>query len=96
MPPLDRLYSLHRLLHARRTAVGLDTLQTELECSRATVYRTINLLRDHFGAPVERDAALNGYRYTDSAFELPGLWFTAGELLSCTARPPGRPPKRSP
>src|SRR5436190_18355328 len=55
-----------------------------LECSKSTLHRAINSLKDHLNAPVVLDAEAGGYRYgkreTGEAFELPGLWFTAHEL----------------
>src|SRR5688572_12990420 len=56
----------------------------KLECSKSTVLRTINTLKNHLNAPVVFDANAGGYKYgkpeTGEAFELPGLWFTAHEL----------------
>ena len=56
----------------------------KLECSKSTVLRTINTLKNHLNAPVVFDADAGGYKYgrpeTGEAFELPGLWFTAHEL----------------
>src|SRR5688572_28114433 len=55
-----------------------------LECSKSTLHRAINALKDHLNAPVVFDADAGGYKYgkpeTGEAFELPGLWFTAHEL----------------
>ena len=55
-----------------------------LECSKSTVLRTINTLKNHLNAPAVFDAEAGGYKYgkpeTGEAFELPGLWFTAHEL----------------
>ncbi len=55
-----------------------------LECSKATLYRAINVLKDTLHAPVEFDSEVGGFRYAaakgTSAFELPGLWFTPAEL----------------
>jgi predicted DNA-binding transcriptional regulator YafY len=56
----------------------------KLECSKSTLHRAINSLKDHLNAPVVFDADAGGYKYgrpeTGEAFELPGLWFTAHEL----------------
>jgi len=56
----------------------------KLECSKATLHRAINVLKDTLRAPVIFDAAGGGYRYdrarSERAFELPGLWFTPAEL----------------
>jgi proteasome accessory factor C len=55
-----------------------------LECSKPTLYPAINVLRDTLRAPVEFDVDVGGFRYAvakgQTAFELPGLWFTPGEL----------------
>lgn len=83
MDRFDRIYKLHNILAARRTPVSRKTLEERMECSRATVMRTIECLRDHLGAPIEYDAASNGYYYTaaeDGPYELPGLWFNVSEL----------------
>lgn len=56
----------------------------KLECSKSTLHRTINALKDYLNAPVVFDANAGGYKYAreaqGEAFELPGLWFTPNEL----------------
>lgn len=56
----------------------------KLECSKSTLHRTINALKDYLNAPVIFDANAGGYRYAKElqgeAYELPGLWFTPNEL----------------
>jgi predicted DNA-binding transcriptional regulator YafY len=80
----DRIFQLHVILRARRAPIPLEELMAKLECSKSTVLRTINTLKNHLNAPVVFDANLGGYKYgkpeTGEAFELPGLWFTAHEL----------------
>jgi len=80
----DRIFQLHAILSQRRTPIPLDELMQKLECSKSTVLRTINSLKDHLNAPVVFDKEAGGYHYgrpeTGEAFELPGLWFTAHEL----------------
>jgi proteasome accessory factor C len=84
MDKFDRIYHLHRFLAGRRTGISLEELMAGLNCSRATVYRTINTLEHFLGAPIERDPELGGYRYAPCSdgrvYELPGLWFTSKEL----------------
>ncbi len=84
MDKFDRIFQLHAILAARRTPIPLEDLMARLECSKATLYRAINLLKDTLHAPVEFDADAGGFRYAvatgASAFELPGLWFTPAEL----------------
>jgi predicted DNA-binding transcriptional regulator YafY len=85
MDKFDRIYQLHRILSTRRTPIGEAELCERLECSRATMYRLINALRDRLGAPVERVEDPSGFRYApdaQAAYELPGLWFTEQELQS--------------
>jgi predicted DNA-binding transcriptional regulator YafY len=84
MDKFDRIFQVHAILASRRTGISLEDLMARLECSKSTLYRAINVLKDTLHAPVEFDAEAGGFRYTDTkgagAFELPGLWFTPGEL----------------
>ena len=84
MDKFDRIFQLHVILSQRRTPIPLEELMAKLECSKSTVLRTINTLKNHLNAPVVFDANAGGYKYgkpeTGEAFELPGLWFTAHEL----------------
>jgi proteasome accessory factor C len=84
MDKFDRIFQVHAILSSRRTAISLEDLMARLECSRATLYRAINVLKDTLHAPVEFDPYVGGFRYAEGkglgAFELPGLWFTSAEL----------------
>jgi len=84
MDKFDRIFHLHAILAARKTPIPLEDLTARLECSKATLHRAINVLKDTLHAPVVFDAAGGGYRYaaanTTGSFELPGLWFTPVEL----------------
>ncbi|HSH44061.1 MAG TPA: WYL domain-containing protein, partial [Arenicellales bacterium] len=83
MDRFDRVYELHRILASRRTPISRRELEERMECKRATVARTIEFLRDRLHAPIEYDRERNGYIYRqdeDGPWELPGLWFNAGEL----------------
>ena len=84
MDKFDRVFQLHSILANRRTAIHLEDLTARLECSRATLYRIAATLKDVLGAPIEFDRETGGFAYTRVAgqtpFELPGLWFTPGEL----------------
>ncbi|WP_376690049.1 helix-turn-helix transcriptional regulator [Wenzhouxiangella sp. EGI_FJ10409] len=86
----ERLYHLHDILRQRRTPISRQDLMAELGCSQATLYRLINELRDHLGAPLEQDADGRGFYYDRSlagSFELPGLWISPDELQALlTAR----------
>lgn len=80
----DRIYQLHQIFSGRRTPIPVQDLMEKLDCSKATVYRLIDLMRDRLSAPIESDAEISGFRYAPTpngrAYELPGLWFTAQEL----------------
>lgn len=79
----DRIFQLHAILSSRRTAIALEDLMARLECSKSTLHRAINALKNSLNAPVVFDADAGGYRYgkpEGEAYELPGLWFTAKEL----------------
>ena len=88
MDKFDRIFQLHAILSSRRTAIPLEDLMARLECSKSTLHRAINALKDQLNAPVVFDAEAGGYKYGGSnhgkgeggAYELPGLWFTANEL----------------
>jgi len=84
MDKFDRIFQLHGALATRHTAIPLEDLMARLECSKATVHRAINTLKDYLGAPIEFDAQAGGYRYRPNAqsiaYELPGLWFAPTEL----------------
>lgn len=85
MDRLQRIYKLHQAVSSRRHPVSCQTLQDELECSRATVNRIIQEMRLYFNAPIEYDRQRNGYHYAltgGETFELPGLWFSATELYA--------------
>ena len=57
-----------------------------LECSRATLYRMIQSMKDHLNAPIEFDMERGGFWYRrvagEETYELPGLWFSPTELQS--------------
>ena len=78
---MDRLqlwYKLDRL----RFPVARAVLEEELEASASTVKRIIRDMRD-FGAPIQTSRDRNGYFYDSRiAFELPGVWFTPGEVTA--------------
>jgi proteasome accessory factor C len=82
MDKFDRIFQLHAILGARRTPIPLEDLTARLDCSKATLYRAIAVLRDTLRAPVEFVPDAGGFRYAvaGGAFELPGLWFTPAEL----------------
>lgn len=83
MDRFDRVFELHKILSGRRTPISRRDLEDRMECSRATVARAIEFLRDRLHAPVEYDHQRNGYVYRrgeDGPWELPGLWFNAAEL----------------
>ncbi len=88
MDLVDRVYRLHRILRTSRYPVPGAVLRERLECSRATLNRIFQRMRDSLGAPIEYDRGTNGYRYAltgEHPYELPGLWFNASELHALLA-----------
>lgn len=87
MDKFDRIYAMHRILSARRTPISNEELQREMECSRATINRVVELLRDHLNAPLIYDREANGYIYSrrGEAWELPGFWLSSREVLALMA-----------
>ena len=91
MDRLERFYKIDTLLKERKL-VPFSALQEALGTSRAGVKRDLAYMRDRFNAPIEYDRERNGYFFgkprTGPRYELPGLWFNAGEayaLLSMQA-----------
>lgn len=84
MSKFDEIYRLHRLFDGRRTGISRATLIGEHGFSRSTLARLIADLRDKLNAPLLHDKERGGYRYdtTDGRHPLPGLWFSADELLA--------------
>ena len=85
MDRMQRIFKLHQILASRRYAIPRSQLESELECSRASLTRIIAEMRDFFDAPIEFDKEAAGYKYSHDAFQLPGLWFTPSELLALSA-----------
>jgi predicted DNA-binding transcriptional regulator YafY len=85
MSQFARLHRIRNLIEARRVVPFVD-LMAELEVSRATLKRDLAKLRDEFNAPIEFDREAGGYRFGRAnegpRFELPGLWFSPGEILA--------------
>src|SRR5438034_3522340 len=85
MDRLERFYKLDQLLNARKV-VSFAVFNNELGMSPASVKRDIQYMRTRFNAPIEYDREANGYRFgtpgTGPRYELPGLWFNAGEAYA--------------
>jgi proteasome accessory factor C len=81
MKKQDKIYLLDQMLKASKFPISMSTISERLECSVATVYRTISDLRDGYGAPIETDIENGGFYYADkNTFELPGLRLQADEI----------------
>ena len=85
MNQTERLYRIDQLIQARGVVSAAD-LRDELDVSPATLKRDLTMLRDRLNAPIEFDRFSGGYRYgkprVGPRFELPGLWFSADEILA--------------
>ena len=83
MSEIVRLYRYRSLLGSMR-AVTADQLMDVLEISSATLKRDIAKLRDQLHVPIEFDRELGGYKLDPKRVEdeLPGLWFSQGEILA--------------
>ena len=88
MSKLDELYRLHRLFDGRRTGISRADLIGAHGFARSTLARLVADLRDKLNAPLIHDKERGGYRYdtADGRHPLPGLWFTADELLAMPMR----------
>jgi len=83
MSPLERYYKIEQLLKDRKV-VSFAVFKEVLGMSRASVKRDLEYMRSRFNAPIEYVRELNGYRFgkprSGPRYELPGLWFNAGEV----------------
>ena len=81
MTQSERFGIIERLLQTRRS-VGFAELQQRLGVSRATLFRDLTALRDRMNVPIIHDRESNTYRIdsTIERYELPGVWFSAGEI----------------
>lgn len=57
-------------------------LAEAFEIDQKTADRTINFMRDSLGAPLEYDASLRGFYYSNKSFQLPPVSVTQEELLA--------------
>ncbi|HAZ60684.1 MAG TPA: transcriptional regulator [Gammaproteobacteria bacterium] len=85
MSRAERLARLNALL-AGPNCRSRQSLEEELQVSRAQLTRDIGYLRDRLNHPITYDRALGGYRLDAAAahagqqYELPGLWLSAEEI----------------
>ena len=81
----ELFYKIDQLLRERKV-VSFATFMEELGMSRASVKRDLDYMRDRFNAPIKYDREANGYRFAEPRsgprYELPGLWFSAGEAYA--------------
>ncbi len=85
MAKLAHVLELHKILASHRLPVSRKSLEEKLECSRPTIIRLIEDMRDYLGAPIRYDRKRNGYHYDqsgDANYELPGLWFNSSEIYA--------------
>ncbi|MFT7722390.1 MAG: WYL domain-containing protein [Roseateles sp.] len=83
MDRTERFYKIEHLIRSRG-CVSFAELRAALEVSPATLKRDLAYLRGRMDAPIEYDAAENGYRFGQQwrggKHELPGVWFNEAEL----------------
>lgn len=83
MNKTERIYKIEMLIRTRE-CVSFASLIEALEVSPATLKRDLQYLRERLDAPIEYDAAENGYRFGQQwrgqQHELPGVWFSEKEL----------------
>jgi len=87
MDRTERFYKIDLLIN-ERPGISFDELMDRLEVSRATLKRDLAYLRERLNAPIVHDRMLGGYRFDRASrtvgdqYELPGLWFSAEEILA--------------
>lgn len=83
MDKFHRYNDLLSRLKARRTPIKLADLAEQMECNPATVKRIVAEMRDYLDAPIL--SSHDGYHLDPvkaQSFELPGVWFSASELVA--------------
>jgi predicted DNA-binding transcriptional regulator YafY len=85
----ERFYQIDQLLHEKQV-VPIEHFLQVLDISRATFKRDIEYMRDRLHAPIVWDRAAGGYCFISEPgvgprYELPGVWFSAGELYALLA-----------
>ncbi len=81
---MSKVLELHTLLSGRRYPVPLDVILEKLECSEKTFHRLQRNMKEILGAPIHIQRG-QGYYYdvvNNDHYELPGLWFTAKEIVA--------------
>lgn len=66
----------------RETLTNCTKLMKSLEVSRKTIVRDIAFMRDRLELPIEFDAQIQAYRYTQPVNSFPTVNVTEGELLA--------------
>lgn len=81
MTQSERFGIIERMLLSRHS-VTFAELQQRLEVSRATLHRDLRDLRERMQVPIVCDRDTGTYRIDSSVerYELPGVWFSAGEI----------------
>ena len=91
MSQSTRLRDIVAILESRRHPVPIQVFLDELEISRATFKRDIDLLRDNFQAPIvwvpgeggqERGYVLEDKGWSAGKLGLPRAWFTSTEIYA--------------
>jgi predicted DNA-binding transcriptional regulator YafY len=81
---LTHIYELHKLLSARRYPIPKQDILDQLEWSNSKFYRVHEYMHDYLGSPIKTVRG-QGYIYdvkADEQYELPGLWFSAKEIIA--------------
>jgi len=81
---MSKVFELHKLLSNRRYPIELNDILTKLECSEKTFHRLQLYMKDVLGAPIQNQRG-QGYFYdltNNEHYELPGLWFSAKEIVA--------------
>lgn len=81
MTKSERFGIIERMLLSRRS-VSFSELQQRLEISRATLHRDLRDLKERMQVPIVCDRDTGTYHIDASVerYELPGVWFSAGEI----------------
>lgn len=91
MSALNRIREIVAILESRHYPVPVDVFLKELEISRSTFKRDLDILRDQMQAPIEwrpgeggreRGYVLSDKEWASGKMGLPRAWFTASEIYA--------------
>ncbi len=80
-PPMERMLGIHEQLHASRFP-NCTKLASQFEVTTRTIMRDIDFMKCRLNLPIEFDGSHNGYFYSDTVDQFPGISISEAELFA--------------